>query len=613
MKTYLRIFSFAGNLRLRTPLYVLLTVLAILFNLANFSFMVPILNVIFDNAESNLAPAQITELPPFEVSKVYFDALGSYVRGFLMNGSTDKMVLISRICILLVISVFLANLFAFLANATLNHVKKNVIRNIRKDIYKKITDLHLSFFSNERKGDLMSRMTNDIQEIESTAVSSFNILIKEPLTVIIIFIFLFFMHWQLTLFTLIILPLSGIIIGIITKKLRKKAKQGQSSLGKILGIIDETIGGLRIIKAFNAENSQIAKFNKLNLRYTNILYSMDTKRAMASPTSQFLGVSVVALFLYKGSSYIFQQDISLKLEPELFLLFIIFYAQVIAPLKSISNAFSIIQRGLIAADRVFSVLDTKNSIQNKPEALEKADFKQQLELRNVRFKYEEEWVLKGINLSIEKGTTVALVGPSGGGKSTLMDLFPRFHDPVEGQVLIDDTDIRDCTLHSLRNHMGVVTQESILFNDSVFNNIAFGISATKEEVINAAKVANAHEFIDKLENGYDTEIGDRGTKLSGGQRQRLTIARAILKNPAILLLDEATSALDSESEMLVQEALASLMKNRTSIVIAHRLSTIQHADVIVVIKEGEIVEQGSHQDLLEKDGLYKKLSQMQSV
>ncbi len=486
-----------------------------------------------------------------------------------------------------------------------------VVKNIRESLYKKITELHVGYFHNQRKGDIMSSLSNDVNEIESSVVSSVQVIFREPLMLIGYIILLFMMSVQLTLFTLIVLPISGLIITTISRRLRKDAQQGQILLGNILSIIEETISGIRIIKAFNAQKYVNNKFDEQNSKYRSILKSMWNKRELASPISEFLGVGVVVVVILYGGQLVLQNQSDLNASE--FITYIILYSQILVPAKNISSALTNIQRGIASGERIFAIIDTEVEIKEDQQAIALKDFKAQISYENVSFKYAEKNVLENINLTIEKGKMIALVGASGAGKSTMADLLPRFYDVTEGAITIDGVDIRKIKLSDLNHLMGIVTQESILFNDTVFKNISFGNEqATEEQVIEAAKIANAHEFIVKLEEGYHTNIGDRGTKLSGGQRQRLSIARAVLKNPPILILDEATSALDTESERLVQEAIQNLMKNRTSVVIAHRLSTIQYADQIVVMQGGKIIEQGKHAELLALNGTYRKLSEMQS-
>lgn len=609
MKTYFRILTFAKPLKGLISIFLPATILAILFNILNFATLIPILEVLFKKGDGDTKFNPPTRMPEFEFSGKYFSEAKDFILGYLTVGE-DPAELLFRICILLAISVVIANLFSYLSQFILTIIKTRISKNLRQVTYEKITALNLGYFNAERKGDVMSRMTTDIIEVEGTGVNFFRVLIKETLTIVILFVFLFGISVKLTLFSILILPISGLAIGQITKRLKKKSSQSQDSLGLLLGIIDETLSGMRVILAFNASKFISSKFAKHNSRYTKILFSIDYKRNMASPLNQVLGVFVVAAILYRGGLIVFEGDI----EGSTFFTYILLFAQIISPLKAISNAIAGMQRGLVSANRVFEILDTPLTIKDKTAAESILAFNSKIQLKNVGFSYDTEPVLKNIDLTIEKGKTIALVGPSGGGKSTLMDLIPRFHDATRGEVSIDGKNIKDYKIYDLRQLMGVVTQEAILFNDTVYNNIAFGIRATKDEVISAAKIANAHEFIEHLEDGYNTEVGDRGSRLSGGQRQRLTIARAILKNPPILLMDEATSALDSESEHLVQEALTNLMKNRTSLVIAHRFSTIQHADKIVVLKDGEIVEEGTHDELMEiTDGVFHKLSAMQSV
>ncbi len=609
MKTYLRILQYAKPYSRFVPLYSIYTILGIIFGLFNFTLIIPLLNVLFGQVGADEAVVMSTQRPDFALNIEFFKDFFNYYFGqvILEHGRQGALLFV---CGIVVVSIFFANLFRYLAFRIIGELRAHVVRNMRKAVYERVTELHLGFLSTERKGDLMTRLTVDIQEVESSVVSTLTVIIREPISIIAFFVLLFNMSVELTLFTLILLPVSGGIIAGISKRLKRKAKQGQDSLSFILTIIDETLSGMRVIKAFNAEPFILGKFHNQNNRYARIQRSIANKRDLASPLSEFLGVTVVAALLYYGGTLVLNNES--ELSPSEFITYIILFSQVLVPAKAMSSAFSNIQRGLVSGERVLQVIDTKPQIVNKPNAKVLPAFEHQIEFQDVSFSYGDKAVLQNINLTIEKGKTVALVGPSGGGKSTLADLIPRFYDPTSGAILIDGQDIRDYTMESVRDKMGVVTQESILFNDTIFNNIAFNkTDATEEEVIAAAKIANAHEFIMQTSEGYQTVIGDRGGRLSGGQRQRISIARAILKNPPILILDEATSALDTESEKLVQEALTNLMKNRTSIVIAHRLSTIQHADEIVVLQQGQIIERGRHEDLLLTSGLYSKLTQMQ--
>jgi len=610
MNTYLRILSYAKPYRRYFPIYILYTLLAIIFGLLNFTLLKPLFDVIFEQ----VGPSDLSkylEKPEFSFSIDYFLHLFNHY--FLQISDTyGKFGTLLYVCLIIVFSVFLSNLFTYLSGVVLARVRAEVIKKMRVNIFDQVTKMHIGYFSNERKGDLMSKMTNDIQEVENSIVQSLRVVFKEPVTIILYFAVLFFMSVKLTLFTLILIPVSGAIIGGITRRLKKNAIESQESLGRIVNILDETIGGMRVIKAFGAQKYIRDKFDSETDFYSDVNISMARKNELASPISQFLGVSVVAGILVYGGSLVLSNNSDLGASD--FITYIIIFTQVLNPAKEISRAASSIQRGLASAERIFTVVDTPSDILNMDNPIVIDGFHEAIVFDQVSFGYEKEQVLKDISLKLEKGKTIALVGPSGGGKSTLADLVPRFYDPTGGSVTLDGRELKTIEIGSLRKQMGIVTQESILFNDSVFNNIAFGLEGISEEkVIEAAKIANAHEFIVQLENGYHTSIGERGSKLSGGQRQRLSIARAVLKNPPILILDEATSALDSQSEKLVQEALTNLMNNRTTLVIAHRLSTIQHADEILVIKKGQIVQRGNHQQLMEEEGLYRKLSTMQSV
>ena len=610
MKTYLRILAYARPYRRYLPVYIAYALLAIVFGLLNFTLLKPLFDVIFEQVGKEELQVYANK-PDFALSVNYFMHLFNYY--FLQVANIyGRFGTLVYVCIIIVISVFLSNLFAYLSGVVLAKVRADIIQGMRVHIFTAVSNMHLGYFSDERKGDLISKMTNDIQEVENSIVQSLRVIFKEPVTVILYFAVLFFMSYQLTLFTILLIPVSGAIIGYITKKLKKKAEQSQESLGRIVNILDETIGGMRVVKAFGARSFVQNKFEGETDYYADVNVSMARKNELASPVSQFLGVSVVAGILLYGGNLVLNNTSSLSASE--FIAYIILFTQVLNPAKEISRALSSIQRGLASARRIFAVVDTQPMIVDvaSPQALK--GFTQSVVFKNVGFAYQENAVLNDINFELKKGRTIALVGPSGGGKSTLADLLPRFYDPSQGEITIDGIALKNCSITDLRSLMGIVTQESILFNDTVFNNIAFGMEGVSlEKVQEAAKIANAHDFIVELEQGYETNIGERGGKLSGGQRQRISIARAVLKNPEILILDEATSALDSASEKLVQEALSNLMKNRTSLVIAHRLSTIQHANEILVIESGRIVERGTHDELIQKGGLYNKLSQMQSV
>lgn len=609
MNTYFRILSYARPYRRFVPQYIIFTLLAIIFSLVNFTLLIPLLDILFNQVDTALQ--QPTSRPEFSISIDYLKSLFNYYF-FGVIEEHGKVGALIFVCSVTITSVFFSNLFRYVSDLTLAHLRADVVRNLRNRIFNQVSQMHIGYFTNERKGDLLSRMTNDVQEVETSVVSTLKVAFKEPATIIGFFIALFTMSFKLTIFTLIFLPITGLIIAEVIKRLKKRAVQSQESLGRIVNILDETLSGMRVVKAFNAENFIRNKFGQEVDHYAHINVSMAKKQQLASPMSEFLGASVMAGILLYGGILVLTN--SSELSASEFMAYIVIFSQVMGPVKSINQAFSSIQRGLAAGTRIFFTIDTQPVIQDKPDAQTLKDFKEDISFHNVFFAYEKENVLKNINLKIPKGKTIALVGPSGGGKSTLADLVPRFYDPTDGEVRLDGKSLKDYKVGSLRSMMGIVTQESILFNDTIFNNIAFGVPhVSEEDVIQAAKIANAYQFIMETPDQFETVIGERGTKLSGGQRQRISIARAVLKNPPILILDEATSALDSESEKLVQEALTNLMKNRTSIVIAHRLSTIQHADEIVVVQQGEIIEQGSHDELLELDGLYRKLSSMQTV
>lgn len=490
-------------------------------------------------------------------------------------------------------------------------VRTGVLRDLRNKLYKKIISLPIGFFTEERKGDIMSRMTGDVVEIEASIMSSLDMVFKNPIMILIYLGVMFAMSWQLTIFVLFLLPFSGWLIGKIGKSLKKRSTKGQEQTGEILSQIEETLGGLRVVKAFNAEKKLEERFSILNEKLRRTFNKLNRRYELAHPVSETLGTIVIAILLWFGGSIILSHHGGIGAAE--FIYYIVIFYSIIAPSKDLSKASYSIQKGLASLERVDKILMSENLIDEPKHPQTLKTFSDKIEFKNLSFKYQTDWVLRNINLTVTKGQTVALVGQSGSGKSTLVDLLPRYYDPVEGEILIDGVDIKNFRTHDIRSQMGNVNQEAILFNDTFFNNIAFGVeNATLEQVIEAAKIANAHDFISATENGYETTIGDRGSKLSGGQRQRVSIARAILKNPPILILDEATSALDTESEKMVQEALENLMLNRTTLVVAHRLSTIKRADEICVMSEGKIVERGKHDELIALDGYYKRLCDMQS-
>lgn len=607
MKTFFRILQYTDGLSWKLVQFFIFSFIGIVFSALSLVSVIPMLNVLFDKISDSVAPP----LPSFELSPDYL--IGLFKHYFISiineNGKPEALLFI---CLCIVASVMIGNLFRYLERIMASKIRVDIVKNLRFSIFTNVTRLQISFFNNQRKGDLISRFTNDAQEVENAVMNSLKAVLKEPITLVVYFSLLFFISPRLTMFTLIVVPIVGGVLGEIVRRLKKQAKTSQESLGRIVNILDETFSGMRVIKAFNARGYILKKMDEENQYYGRTNLSMAYKNELASPVSEFLGVSIVALIIYYGGSKILGGDEELKAAS--FMGFLTIFASIIQPAKSFSNGITSLQKGIASARRIFSLIDTKPAIENKPNAIKLKSFERNIEFNDLSFAYERDNVLKKINLTIEKGKTYALVGQSGGGKSTLADLVPRFYDPTAGDILLDGVSLRDYDIESLRAQIGLVTQESILFNDTIFNNIAFGMpQATMTSVMDAAKIANAHDFIMQTENGYQTLIGERGSKLSGGQRQRLSIARAVLKNPPIMILDEATSALDSESEKLVQEALFNLMENRTSLVIAHRLSTIQHADEILVVHEGEIVERGTHEQLSRANGIYQKLSDIQKT
>lgn len=585
-------------------LSIILSLLSTIFGLFSFTMAIPFLGILFDNQPT------ITDPIPLAFTREAIMENFNYFLGQIIQtrGQQDALLAVS---IMIVTFVLFKTLFYYLANYALAPLRTKVMRDIRDHLDTKILDLQLSYFTEERKGDLMSRMTGDVKEIEASIIRSLNNAVKSPITIVIYLIVLFLMSPKLTLFVLVLLPISGFVIGRIGKSLKRKSLKGQQRLGILLSYIEETLFGLRIIKAFGTEKKIHDRFKKENQAYTRLMTKIWRKKELAGPFSEFMATIVIVVVMWFGGNIVLNSDSLMS--PQEFMGYLIIFSQIIQPSKDLSTVFYNIQKGLASVDRINDILDAKVTINEKPNAKGIKHFEDKIEYKDLSFKYIEDYVLENVNLEVKKGQKIALVGQSGSGKSTLVDLLPRFYDVIEGNILIDGNDVQDLKIADLRGLMGIVSQESILFNDTIYNNIAFGMeTATEEEIIEAAKVANAHEFILHTEHGYQTNIGDRGTKLSGGQRQRISIARAVLKNPPILILDEATSALDTESEKLVQDALFNLMKNRTTIVIAHRLSTVRDADEICVLQDGKIIERGKHDELIQQQGVYKKLNDLQS-
>ena len=589
---------------------LLLNLLATIFNLFSFASIIPILQILFGmeaNPHTFIPFSQISSLDSLlEIGK---NNIYAYIESLIsQHGASTTLMLLG---IYLIVMTLFKTLTTFLASASLVPIRTGVLRDIRNTIYHKITSLHIGYFSQEKKGDIISRMTNDVAEVEASIIASLETVFKNPIMIVIYLVVLFSMSWQLTIFVLILLPISGLLIGRIGKSLKRKSLLGQQLSGELIAQIEETLGGLRIIKAFNAEEKLSQRFSSLNNTIRHTFNRIHTRYFLAHPVSEFLGTAVIAILLWYGGFLILNGNGSIS-APEFIYYLVIFYS-IINPFKELSRAGYSIQKGMASLQRIDAILDAQNTITESSNPQSINSFNHEIRFNDVSFKYQNDWVLRNINLTIRKGQTIALVGQSGSGKSTLVDLIPRFYDTVEGSITIDGIDIKHLKIKDLRHLMGNVNQEAILFNDTIYNNITFGVeSATQAEVEQAARIANAHEFIMATPDGYQTNIGDRGSRLSGGQRQRISIARAILKNPPILILDEATSALDTESERLVQDAIEHLMQNRTAIVIAHRLSTIKSADLICVLHEGRIIEQGSHDQLIALNGQYTKLYNMQN-
>ena len=603
MKKFFRIISYIKEYKAQMAWYSLFITLSIVFSLFSLGMLTPFLDLIF--GKSSLSSLPVTAINASSIKDVIY--------GFLQNNIAKygKSYALGWICLFIIVSIFFKNLFLYLSYYFLAPIRNEVTRKYSKLLYNKILALPIGYFTEQRKGDILSRSSNDIAELENSVVGALEGLIKEPLNIIGILIFLFFISFKLTLFVFVLLPIAGFVVGRIGRSLKKQTNKAQVKWGEILSQMEETLTGLRIIKGFNAEQKVKKQFYGLIDDIFGIKNRISYRRDLASPISEFLGVTILSGVLWFGGNLVLNGDI---LSPGSFITYVALFSQIINPAKALSQAVYNVNRGTATLDRLNEILEAPVTVNDIASPIQLNEFKDSITFENVGFSYQDDSILHNINLTVKKGKLVALVGSSGAGKSTLADLVPRFHDVSEGQLLIDGINIKNYSLHSLRKQISIVTQEPILFNDTIAANIALGKpEATEAEIIAAAKIANAYDFIIKKEGGFNSIIGDRGSKLSGGERQRLTIARAVLKNPPILILDEATSALDTESEKLVQDAINNMMQNRTSIVIAHRLSTIRHADEIIVMQKGRIVERGNHETLLAQNGYYQKLIEMQEV
>lgn len=607
MKTYFRLLSFARPIEKFAIPYILFTLLYVIFSTSVLGLLGPLLNTLFHVGEcdTKVVTQNASDISTFDIAGWFKYYTNYYIQVYGQWGA------LKFVCAVIVCAVVLGNIFRYLSQRIMESLRIHTLLKIRKAVFDNVMKLQMGFFSNERKGDIMSKIASEVQTVQFSVTGTLQVVFKEPLLLIAYLIWLFIISTKLTLISLLIIPIAALIISRIVKNLKSQAVAAQNSYANMISYLDEALSGIKIIKAFNTTDFIIKRFDDENIKFSKITRAMSRRQQLASPVSEALSVFMISFVVLYGGYLIFNKQSDL--DAGQFIAYIALFSQLMRPAKAIGDAFSNIHSGLVAGERILALIDEKPQIVDAPDAVEVNEFKEGIHLRNISFAYHERIVLKDVSFTIPKGKTVALVGPSGGGKSTLMDLIPRFIEPQSGTIMLDDHDIQKIKTTSLRHLMGFVNQESILFNDTIFNNIAFGKpEASQEDVEAAARIANAHNFILETDFGYQTNIGDRGTKLSGGQRQRICIARAVLSNPPIMLLDEATSALDTESEKLVQDALNNLMKHRTSLIIAHRLSTIQNADLIIVLDEGKIVEQGSHVELLANNGLYRRLIDMQT-
>ena len=603
MKTYFRLLSFARPIERFAIPYVICTLLGVIFNTLNLALLAPLMATLFKSGTASSVllkePDNWLDVPGYlnyyaQQANITYGAYGA----------------LQIVCGIIILSVLLGNIFRYFSQRIMENLRIHTLLNLRKTVFNNVMNLHVGYFSNQRKGDIIAKIASDVGVVQFSVTGTLQVVFKEPLQLLAYVFMLFAISFKLTFFAIMVIPISAFVISKIVKRLKQQATLAQEMFGLMISYLDEALSGIKIIKSFNATEAIKTKFDSENVRYSDLGRKMARRQQLGGPVSEFLGVAMVTSIVLYGGSLILDNKSDLSVAE--FISYIALFSQVMRPAKALTDSFSTVHAGIAAGERVLALIDEKPQIVDAPDAVAITSFNNAIQLENISFSYSERTVLKSVSLTIPKGKTIALVGPSGGGKSTLMDLIPRFIDAQSGRVTIDGVDVKQLKMESLWSMIGVVNQESLLFNDTIFNNIAFGTpDATQQEVENAARVANAHEFILQTENGYQSNIGDRGMKLSGGQKQRICIARAVLKNPPIMLLDEATSALDTESEKLVQEALNNLMKNRTSLVIAHRLSTIQNADIIVVLEDGQIIEKGTHGQLMASHGLYKKLIEMQ--